>query len=363
MIQVERIEPSQFPSLRAEWNELLAASGSENVHLRHEWLSAWTATLGRDAEPLLWRLKEGTQTLGFAPLMLKTVRLKGLVPYRQVLFLSDPDSDFADFVIVRQREEALRAVFGHLSAEIGWGEVLLHALPEHSPNVAPLRAVLAGLKLRHEFSVATPCYFIRMAGRDWEQYLASDVNAKFVSGEGGVQKRYTYYKRVRWEVQENAPKSFDDALYEHLAHMHECSQTRKERASVYRSGDFRHFLERVAADFAPHGWLRLILLNVDGKPISYILGFENGGVFYHWNIGFDLAHERMAPSKFLLWHVLKDGFENRRWKEFNFMRGATDYKTHWTQSSYNLLQIRILNTRGTYGALNLLRKTKPQVQP
>lgn len=364
MLHIEPIKPTEFASIRREWNDILAASGSDNIHLRHEWLLSWTETVGTSRELLPLRIKDGKTTIGFAPLVLNSIRLKGVLPYKQILFLGEPESDFADFILTRDREKALAAVFTHLSREVGWGEILLHNLSEKSPNLPALRTTLQTLGLKHEFTVSTPCYFIPMRGRTWEDYLQSDVNPKFVSGIGGVQKRYTYYKRVKWDIQELSDGKLDDALYERLAHLHECSQRRKERGSMYREKLFRHFLERVAAELGSQGWFSLILLTVDSRPASYVIGFQHNRVYYHWNIGFDLDFEKMAPSKFLLWHILKDGFEQQKWDEFNFMRGATDYKLHWTQRFYNLLQVRILNTKGAYGALNLLRRpTRKEAAP
>src|SRR5256885_14479722 len=100
MFSVQRISTlSEFARIRSEWNSILQISGSDNIHLRHEWLLAWTETLGRGKELCVLRINDGSETIGFAPLMVNPMRWRKFVPYKQLLFLSDPWSDFGDFII------------------------------------------------------------------------------------------------------------------------------------------------------------------------------------------------------------------------------------------------------------------------
>jgi CelD/BcsL family acetyltransferase involved in cellulose biosynthesis len=359
MVQIERISTlNEFASLSAEWNQVLTASGSDNIHLTHEWLTSWAATLGKGKELLILRFKENDETIGLAPLMIRTVRLKGLIPYRRIVFLADPESDFADFLITKNRPEVIQCLFNHLIEEYSWGELCLHTIPESSPNFTAIQSVLPKIGIPYEFSPHSQCYFIPIKQQKWDEFYHGTSKGNI---HKDMRRLKNHYSKLTWEIKEWEDQD-PSAIIPTISKLHQLSQTRKERESSYTKGDFIRFIERVIDELKRKGWIRIYSLNIEKQPVSFMLGFEYKNIFYWWNTGFDNNFKNLSPTKYLLYNLLKNGFEHQTWQEFNFMRGGSDYKSHWTTSFYNLYQIRIFNKDGVYGFLNKFRGTSNRNQ-
>jgi CelD/BcsL family acetyltransferase involved in cellulose biosynthesis len=344
-VVVDLIGADELRTIGTEWNALLARSGGDNVQLRHDWLIACAATYGRAHRPLVLRARVGDRVVGFAPLAVRTLRLRKLLPYRQIVFLGYPVSDFCDFIIEPEhRAEAIDAFVHYLRSRVSWSEMVLQNLPEISPNAELLRAALQRAGMQPAVRRHTHCYYVRIEGRGWDEYVSADTGKEFV--RRGVRRRRAMYDEVVWEVEELVPSGLSDDLYAVMARLHDASQERKERGSVYERPEFRELLGRAFDAMAADGAVRIFFLKIDGGHAAYMLGFQHGGVFYWWQTGFDHAYDRFAPSKVLLWNVLKKGFEERRWREFNFMQGRSEYKRHWTPTYYHLLQVRATSGRG-----------------
>ncbi|MDL1875431.1 GNAT family N-acetyltransferase [Cytophagia bacterium CHB2] len=365
MIHIERIDTlAEFASLREEWNDLLAASGSESIHLRHEWLYTWAVHFLAKKDLLVLRLCEGNDTIGFAPLQVRTIRLRGMLPYRQVLFLGDPESDFSDFIVARHREQALRAIFARLRSRLTWGEMLFHNISDTSPNLYALKDIL----VRESAIVReqTKCYYIDTQAVTWEQYYAT-TSKSFVQQD--LRRLHNHLRDKNWEVVES-PLTDIHREIETIYFLHHCSQTRKARSSYYASDRYRRFIAAMMEELKRFGEIRLFYLLLDKKPIAFVLGFHFRKIFYYWNIGFDSAHQKLSPSKVLLAEVIQRCFHSGV-NEFNFMRGDSDYKTRWTKQFRSNFQIRWLNERGFYGFFNQYRShsgqtsraEQPQLEP
>lgn len=365
MIQIERINTlAEFGSLREEWNCLLAASGSESIHLRHEWLYTWATHFLTNKDLLVLRIREGNESIGFVPLQLRTIRLKGMLPYRQVLFLGDPESDFSDFILTRDRERVLRTIFTTLNKRMQWGEVLLHNIPDTSPNLKVLKDILGheSATLREQ----TKCYYIDTQAATWEQYYAT-TSKSFVQQD--LRRLHNHLRDKNWEVVES-PLTDIPREIETIQFLHSCSQARKARGSYYASDRYRRFIAAMMEELKRFGEIRLFYLLLDKKPIAFVLGFHFRKIFYYWNIGFDSAHQKLSPSKVLLAGVIQRCFHSGV-NEFNFMRGDSDYKTRWTKQFRSNFQIRWLNERGFYGFFNQYRShsgqtsraEQPQLEP
>ncbi len=349
MIRVEAItDLAEFCSLRQEWNTLLAASGSDNIHLQHEWLSTWAVHLLQSGQLYVLRVRERSETIGFAPLWIRRLRLRRFLPYQQILFLGDPESDFADVIITRRRQEALHAIIATLKREHRWGEVLLHNIPETSPNLPILRELLRceTASIREQ----TKCYYVGMQARTWEEYFPT-TSKRFVQQD--LRRLHNHLRHHDWQVVESSFHNIPDDLAT-IRFLHGCSQRRKSRSSYYDDQRYQRFIAAIMAELARCGEIRLFYLLIDRKPAAFVLGFTFQQVFYYWNIGFDLSFEKLSPSKILLAEVMKKCFQEGL-AEFNFMRGDSDYKTRWTKSFRVNFQLRWLRQTGLYGFFNKYR--------
>jgi CelD/BcsL family acetyltransferase involved in cellulose biosynthesis len=348
-MDIERIPYEEFCHISEDWNALLALSGSDNIHLTHEWLSTWTTFFGKGKELILLKVKDDGKIIGYVPLMKTVSKLKGVIPYPRLLFLGDPESDFGDIILLRKRSEVLLEIFQYIRENVSFGEILLHTIPECSPNFGTIRNMAN--KNGYQFTPHTSCYFIDCRAQDWDEFYEN-------TSKGHIKKDLkwlrNHYAKKKWSIYELHHFELDEFLYT-ISFLHGLSQIRKQRQSYYARDDFRGFIKVLVPLLRQRGWFRAYVLHVESRPISFVLGFEYKRIFYFWHTGFDPAYKNISPTKFLLFNILKRAFEERCWDEFNFMRGDADYKKRWTQSSYNLYQLRILNNKGLFGKLNKFR--------
>src|SRR5262249_6369974 len=73
------------------------------------------------------------------------------------------------------------------------------------------------------------------------------------------------------------------------------------------------------------GWLRLWLLELDGRPAAVWYGFRFGGVETYYQAGRDPAADRLSVGFVLLVHTIRSAFEDGV-REYRFGRGAESYK-------------------------------------
>lgn len=354
MIEVTRIStPDEFLAIEGEWNGLLPATGSDTVHLTHEWLSSWIRTMREAVELLVLRFADSStdEVLGYAPLMIRNTPYRGLLPYRQILFLGDSQSDFSDFLIVREREKIIRMTLDYLFDMKGWGEILLHNIPEISPNFPVVSQLLQQLGVRHAIKTMSNCYYIPIGELEWAEYYKSTSKEYVRNSIPRLRNRYAElpwtFLRQTTEIAQHMPMMQD--LYGQ-------SQRRMSRDAGLDAPEMDRFLRDVIRSLEPAGVMVLYSLMIEDEHAAFVLGFEFENTFHYWIPGFAEKFSRLAPSKFLLYQILFDGSENNRWGEFNFMRGTADYKQRWAKQHYGLMQIGIRNSRGLYGMLNRLRK-------
>lgn len=341
MLRLEEISGEEFRKARAEWNQCLAESGSDTPFLRHEWISVLRETLAQPLgwRPLIVRIRRGAQTVGYVPLMRLRTWRRGVVPVWRLHFLGAQMTEFADIVTAERSLEFVSELFRELR-RWWWMEFVGHYIGEDSPRLAAYCG-LARLWRGARLEPYTPCWYIPVAGRSWQEYVHEEAGREFV--RRGVRRRAPLYEQVDWAVEEL--ERLSPAEVGEVVRLHALSQQRKGRGSIFTKTAYRAFLERIAEESSRLGWLQLFVLRLAQRWAAFILGFAYGGVFYWWLQGFDPAYEHFAPTKVLLWHVLQRGFGEQRWREFTFMGGDTEYKRHWARRQRLFYRLWLPNWR------------------
>jgi CelD/BcsL family acetyltransferase involved in cellulose biosynthesis len=99
-----------------------------------------------------------------------------------------------------------------------------------------------------------------------------------------------------------------------------------------RSRSFAGPREALHREFAAvaleRGWLRLRLLELDGRPLAALYAFRFGGHEWYYQLGRDQAFDRLAVGFVLIArairHALEDGL-----REFRLLRGGEAYKARF----------------------------------
>jgi len=346
MITVEPVFFEKMPEeLNEEWNRLLQSAEPPNFQYDFVYLSAWTEFLRENWHPFILLIKEGEEILGIFPLMYLDEKRKGILPYRRIRFLG---SSYTDFSVILTSEDKMDAVVRAamdwiFSGKWRWELLILDDLMEGNPAAQAIKNWLESSSMTCEITEGK-YYYINLE-KSWEEILAETSKKAVRRSNNLALNRIT--KAGAWEVVIN-PEWDTERIIAEAAPMHIERQSDLERESFYSEDRSREFLKTVIehnrnADRFRSYWLRL-----EDVYIAYLFGFEQGGVFYAWNMAFHPDYSQFFPSKLLMFELIKDCHE-KKLKEFSFMRGESEYKTKWTKDYRINYRFRITNTKSLYG--------------
>jgi CelD/BcsL family acetyltransferase involved in cellulose biosynthesis len=316
------LEPAEsLEAVREEWITL--AERTESIFATWEWASTWWRHLGGDRPCRVEVCRDGEGRLrAILPLHLWRTQ-----PVRVLRFIGHGAADelgpvcapgdraFAVAALLRALEQERRAVLVADDLSGAWPGLYGRVL---SRNASPV---------------------LRFSTRDWDDYLATR-SAKFRSLVRYTQRRLEREHEVRYRL---ATATSLNADLETLFQLHEA---RWGGRSGF--GKLRAFHHEFAAAAMPHGWLRLWLLELDGRPVAAWYGFRFAGAESYYQGGRDPALTQLSVGLALVAHSIRaaqaDGL-----REYRFLRGDEPYKSRFANDDPGVRTLALASGRG--GAL------------
>lgn len=336
-----------FDALRSEWNEAAEASADPNVFLTWAWLRTWWRHFGesRDDRRLhVVTLRDQDGLVAAAPLFRAHV---GTGPVRASVLrpISFDAGDYGGMLLVRRHDEAVRLVADHLAEQLRHRSrrngqegqvqaVVLSRLPSDSTALARLReqCPAAGLAATGvDLGDACPFADVR-EGYNLNKHL----------------KKHKVRQRMRrlsekYEVsfESHSGPTLDEGL-EALVEMHRrrWEGREEELQGLLSDGGQEEFLLDAIRALDAEGWLRLLTLSADGRPVTVELDFEFARRVYMFKGAFDPEFAEFSPGQLTHYRVFEDGIA-RGVEEFDFMRGDHPYKRRWTNADRRLVTLTL----------------------
>ena len=109
----------------------------------------------------------------------------------------------------------------------------------------------------------------------------------------------------------------------------------------------KQFVREVVAKYEDRGNVILSLL-VEEKlqdVLAYQLDWVFQGIRYHWKPTFNEKYSEYSPSKILLLETIRQCFQDPSIREFNFMRGESQYKNQFANHQEPFVSISVTNHR------------------
>lgn len=325
-----RVEPvtdyESFVGLEQVWNQLADEAGIDHPFLRHEWVRTWWECFGADKNLLILIVKDGTEPIAIAPLMLKQDRIYG-IKVRRIEFLHNVHTPRFDFLLARRPKDACETIWRYLLAQkTRWDVLELRQLPVGSPalEILPRLATENSCLTGRWNSAESP--YVPVHGT-WESYL-EQLDRKHRSNLRNRLKRLSQLGQVSLEVVSSG-EQLDRALEKGF--QIEAAAWKGQAGSAIRDQPVTsRFYTQVARVAAQRGWLRLYYLTVGGKQIAFgfLLYYKNK--FYMLKPGYDPQYAPYSPSNLLCYHVLREAFD-RNVAEFDFLGVADRWKLDWTK--------------------------------
>lgn len=316
-------DDENLAALADSWNALLKRSITDVPFLRHEYLRVWWSTLGGGEWPggELWvgvsRNALG-ELDGLAPLFFTRTRddRPGLM-----LLGSIEISDYLDLIaapvdVPRLCEVVLEALT--TSGPPGWEVIDLYNVPESSPTLPALRMAAGrrGWSVRQERY--QPCPVARLPG-SWDDYLERLEKKQRHELRRKIRRLESHSDPIRWHIvgpQDDVGASLDVFLRLMALDPHKARFLTPQMQTQF---------QRCARAAHEGGWLQLALMDYAGLPIAGYLNFDYGNRIWVYNSGLHPDYHWLSPGWVLIAYLVRWAIEHGR-EEFDFLRGAEDYK-------------------------------------
>lgn len=303
---IERLD--SLDQVGPDWQALAEAAG--NVFATPEWLTLWWRHFGRGQELRLFTVREEGRLVTLLPLVLWRRRQP-----RVLRFLGHGPSDVMGPVCRDADRPMAAAALEWVLGERDWDVLLAERLPAGDPAAARLR----GRELQRE-----PSPVLRIDGMSWHDYL-STKSANFRQQARRRERKLAREHDLRFRLADDPARLGADL--DVLFRLHDVRwQGEGSGALAERRAAFHRDFARVALE---RGWLRLWMLELDGRPAAawYGLRFANRELYYQ--AGRDPTFEREGVGFVLLAHTLREAM-NDGMREYDFLRGSEVYKDRFT---------------------------------
>jgi CelD/BcsL family acetyltransferase involved in cellulose biosynthesis len=344
----EPLTVDSVPSIEAiwqEWSEL--AERGDNLFLTPEWLSIW------------WRHYGGGKELCLKACRDNKGRLVALLPLyhwrrrpRVLRFLGHGPSDELGPVCAPDDRERASACLAR-ALEQARGEMLL---ADYLPGDSDWLGWLPGSRVLGR--EASPV--IEFEDSSWDDFLQTrsrNLRAEVRKRERALRNDF----EVSFRLSEPDSLATDIDL---LFRLHRANWSKKQPPTDFVGRDEDLQREFIAAAQA-RGWLRLWIMELDGRPAAAGLGYRFAGSEYGYQSGRDPAWDRFSVGSVLRVHVMQAALEDGVHK-FRLLRGAEAFKYRFASKDDALVTLAL--PRGVVGRAALvgataLLKTKKSLRP
>ena len=266
--ELQRFE--SVDAVRAEWSALAAASG--NPFQTPEWCEAWLEHIGGDMDLRLFAARAGDGALaGIVPLVVTRGRY-----VRKARFLGfGPANELGPVVRPADRPLGVELLRGALAATRRDWDVFVG---EYLPGQGWAQSLGACLV------AASAGLVVRGSWESWDAYLAtrsSTFRQEVRRKERRLAERGLTYRTVT-DLAELEPAL--DVLFE----LHRARWAGEASRWFAGREAFQRAFSRAAFE---RGWLRLDLLELDGRPAAAYHGFRFGDAEWSYQFGRDPAEE------------------------------------------------------------------------
>jgi CelD/BcsL family acetyltransferase involved in cellulose biosynthesis len=322
-VEVETCDAvSSIPLLAAEWNALVDRV-SGGPFLRSEWIDAWWRAFGAGRLELLIARRAG-RLVGIAPLYRRYGAVRSISNWHTPAFgfLSEDaetESALAEMSVARTRR---RTTLSFLEREGStFSSCLAHG------EAARFRVLMRTL-------LRSPYLEIES---DWASYERS-LKTSFRRDLGRRRRRLHEQGRVSFEIFDGRDR-LDELLTEGFG-VEAYSWKERGGTAVATHRRTRQFYWDIAHWAASEGWLRLAFLRLDGHPLAFHYGLEEGGVYYPLKGGFDPRFSRFSPGNLMVQLTLEHAFSTGL-RRYEFLGGDEPYKLAWSRSCRSIVLLHL----------------------
>lgn len=357
---VQLQDESAFESMGKEWNLLLEASKTNSPFLTWEWMWTWWEVYGSPYQLcLLEVLTEQGVRVGIAPFKIASRNYMGF-PYRQVDFIGygGPEKacpDYLDIIIAPGFEEqVVQAVWDYFLAHKDTFDIFRFTdIPSTSPTLLLLKNQAKESGCLAEREAGTRCPYVPIRGR-WEDYFKS-LNRKHRSHLRQSEKTLQKLYGLTFNIIRTRPEL--DRAMAALFVLHKRVWNARGGTGIFDHHPFNrqfhiHLMERMSLS----GGVVIYTLKVHGELAAVLYAYSYHHRVFYYQIGRDTKLFKYSIGRVLIGSILQSLFKDGTWTdgEFDFLRGAEDYKHDWTNLEHLNKNLTIWNQTAYARLLHIL---------
>lgn len=339
-------DDADFHGLRDRWNDLLAASESNNIFLSWEWVYTWWGIFKGERELNILAFWKEDELVGIAPLLAREINYYGLLKYKRIEFLASGEdeadeicSEYLNIIIKPGMEEqVIEEILNYLHNNNDWGEVVLKELVAGNTNTAILSARLSagGWKYTIDHDDAAP--YIQLPA-SWEALtgvLSGDFRYKIRRDRKKLNEKGT--------VEITTINNPDDlaGAFNILVSLHQARWEKLGKQGCFNSNKFNEFHKKMIPELLRKGQLRLLIMEINKKPVAALYELVYNKKVLYYQSGFDIDYDpKLSVGNILRAYSIEkavlEGF-----REYDFLKGAD--KRHcreWSSNERKIVKIRI----------------------
>lgn len=338
----------ELAALAPEWDAL-----ARGVPFRSwEWLGAWWRHYGLAAsDPRGRRLfalavrDAGQRLIGLAPWYIEPHPVQGDV----VRFLGSGDvcSDYLSILCLPGREEAVAAALADWlcsprhHAEQPWDLLALTGVDAADGVTGRLIDELRQREATIHSQTAAHCWRIHLP-HSWNEYLAM-VSKSHRKQLRRLERRLLDNGRATLHCV-GTPGDLDRGL-NIVSQLHQRRRTELGQAGRFADPRFAAFHREVAGQMLRRDRLRLVWVELDGRPIAAEYQLCGSDVVYAYQSGIDPAMLADQPGRLAMIATLRQAIDDG-YRAFDLLRGDEAYKAHWRAEPRPSLDVCILPPHG-----------------
>jgi CelD/BcsL family acetyltransferase involved in cellulose biosynthesis len=329
-----------------EWQRLWESDPRAEVFQTPAWARAWWQSYGKQV-----RLCTAVVFAGDRPASEQVIGILPLVEQDGVIrFLGTPEADYADIICAEHNAaEVMALALQALLDSAGWSECGFHHLSKHSRLARHYPELPREIRNRLHCLPAGPLQTIIL------RHQREDV-FKALLGKQHTRRLQNKLRKagdLRFRLLDSS-QDIDPYLPEFFRH-HVRRHLSVGRQSSFADAEFCRFIQSVIAALTPTSIVRFGVLELNGQPLAWNLGFEVNGKFLLYQHTFDLDRGDFTPGEVLLWNALEYAKDHVS-REFDFGRGDELYKDRFTNYSRDTFSL-FLEPYGVQGQVRGLART------
>lgn len=325
-VDVVSDEPS-FLALEHTWHHAIERSAHRTPFLSFDWMRTWWEAFGRRYHLHVVVLRDGSETVGIAPLMFSGIHLFGL-NLRRLTLLHNAHTPCSDVIVTSQAERVYATLADHLAEQRRHVDVVeLPQLVTASPTATALRSYAQGRGWHCGIWRPSP-ERLRHLRDDWDGLLAA-LPRKHRCNLRNAMRHLERHGRVALE-QVHGGSPLTAALHDGLR-IEAASWKGSAGTAITSCAMERGFYTRLAERSAARGWLRLLFLTLNGQRIAFAYALSLHGTLYLLKLGYDPVFARCSPAHLLCLFILHNAIMEK-YRTVEFLGDDEPWKRLWSDA-------------------------------